>query len=295
MATNYEQLIEFVINGEDDKFRELFHEIVVQESRKIYESMMDEETFGGNEVEELVDEITGDEEGMAEGEGEEMEVEVGDDEMDMDAEMGGEEEMGGEADLEDKVMDLEAALDELKAEFDALMAGEEAEEEQFPGIHGDEAGEEEVEVGGEEEFMAESEEEEEEECEEEEEDLEESKSARAKTESEWIREYVEKIGDVYKQEPASGEGKEVGKGGTASVTAKSVVAGKNDMGGSAKNTAQGGANPEPKGPVKGKVGELVGKVQNTPGGDAGKTSFKSKAPAAKTAEAGADAKSPVAK
>ena len=44
-------------------------------------------------------------------------------------------------DVEDRVMDLEDALEELKAEFDELMAGEEHEEEEFPGIHGDEGDE----------------------------------------------------------------------------------------------------------------------------------------------------------
>ena len=39
----FEQLIEYVINDEDQKARELFHDIVVAKSREIYESIMDEE------------------------------------------------------------------------------------------------------------------------------------------------------------------------------------------------------------------------------------------------------------
>jgi hypothetical protein len=77
----YEQLIEFIINEQEDKARELFHNIVVEKSREIYESLIDEsdlQEVGGNDVEEMVDEITMDEEGLQE-EGmddEEFEVEV---------------------------------------------------------------------------------------------------------------------------------------------------------------------------------------------------------------------------
>jgi translation elongation factor EF-Tu-like GTPase len=40
--------------------------------------------------------------------------------------------------MEDRVMDLEDALEDLKAEFEQLLAGEEHEEEENPGIHGGE-------------------------------------------------------------------------------------------------------------------------------------------------------------
>ena len=39
----FEQLIEYVINDEDAKARELFHDIVVEKSREIYENLMQEE------------------------------------------------------------------------------------------------------------------------------------------------------------------------------------------------------------------------------------------------------------
>ena len=41
----FEKLIEFIINDEDQKARELFHDIVVEKSRDIYESIMDEENM----------------------------------------------------------------------------------------------------------------------------------------------------------------------------------------------------------------------------------------------------------
>ena len=48
----YEQLIEFIINEQEDKARDLFHQLVVEKSRDIYESLIDEQDFdediGGN-------------------------------------------------------------------------------------------------------------------------------------------------------------------------------------------------------------------------------------------------------
>ena len=270
----YEKLIEHIINDETDKARALFHNIVVEKSRDIYESLIDEtdleETVGGNEVEDLVDEVSCDEEGLAEEEDDlEGEVEFDAEEEYEDGEEDHHADGGGEEELEDRVMDLESALDELKAEFDALMAGEEAEEEQFPGIHGDEMGDEE-EFGGEDEQVFEAEDDEEEE---EEEEVDES----------IVREYVEKVAS-----PANSEGQTVGTGKSVSVNKKSTVAGKNDMGGSAANiaTGKGGTqNQDGNRPQSGEKpkGTLVSNPQNKPGANAGKTAFKSKE-AAKTGE-----------
>ena len=125
----YEKLIEYIINEQDDRARELFHQIVVEKSREIYENLIDEEGVDEElgEVNGLVDEIEADQEGMVEAD-DEMDM---DSDMEMDAEMPGDdmddmggEEGEGEGELEDRVMDLEAALDELKAEFDALMSDE---------------------------------------------------------------------------------------------------------------------------------------------------------------------------
>jgi len=301
----YEQLIEFILNEQEDKAKALFHEIVVETSRGIYENLIDEDDLsevGGNQVEELVDEITMDEEGMAEDD----ELGMGDDGMGDDMDMDGDDhhaDVGGEEELEDRVMDLEDALDELKAEFDALMGDQ----------GGDEGGEEDFGADDEgEEDMMEADDEEEEGLEEsaDDEEMEESvqeakdpkkekmlkdkKEPKKMTESEWIREYVEKIGDIYQQDPAKGEGKEVGDGGSTAVAAKSIVAGKNDMGGTTQNIAKGGAESDPDNkPVpqpnnqytKGK-GNLphAGQFKNVPGakGD----SFKAKAPSAKSGEEG---------
>ena len=61
MNKTYEQLIEFIINEQEDKARELFHQLVVEKSRSIYENIVDEEDLeedmGGNEVDGLMGDI----------------------------------------------------------------------------------------------------------------------------------------------------------------------------------------------------------------------------------------------
>ena len=48
----FEQLIDLIINENEDKARELFHEIVVEKSREIYENIMDEGMHDEEAVEE---------------------------------------------------------------------------------------------------------------------------------------------------------------------------------------------------------------------------------------------------
>ena len=43
MSTKFEQLLDFIVNEEMDKANELFHEIVVEKSRDIYENLIAEE------------------------------------------------------------------------------------------------------------------------------------------------------------------------------------------------------------------------------------------------------------
>jgi hypothetical protein len=130
----FEQLIELIINENEEQARSLFHDIVVEKSREIYESMMDEE-MTDSPVDGLLDEIGAEEQGMVEGDDEfddiEVDSEEGEMEFDLDAdEMGDAEEMG-EEELEDRVVDLEDKLDELMAEFEQLMGQEEGEEEEM--------------------------------------------------------------------------------------------------------------------------------------------------------------------
>jgi len=128
----YEQLVEYVTNGNDAKAADLFHEIVVEKSRDIYESLMDsEDEFGGDQADKLINDISADETGMHNEDEDELEAPELGGEEDFAPEMGGEEgmddmgELEGEADIEDRVVDLEDQMDALMAEFDAAIGGDE--------------------------------------------------------------------------------------------------------------------------------------------------------------------------
>jgi hypothetical protein len=133
----FEQLIEYVINDDEAKARELFHDIVVEKSRAIYEEMMDDEEveesyeeeeesieenmdgqLGGDQSDDLIDDIETEESGISM-EDDEMGDEFGADDDGFADEMGGDDM--GEGGLEDRVVDLEDKLDELMAEFEAIM------------------------------------------------------------------------------------------------------------------------------------------------------------------------------
>ena len=135
----FEQLIEYVINDEDKKAQELFHDIVVAKSREIYESMMDEEqgeeldegtddieegAMGGDAADSLIDDVEMEEESDINMEGEEDDMGVDDmpvDDMGSDDMPG--DDMGGsdEAATKDDIMNLEDKLDELMAQFEDMM------------------------------------------------------------------------------------------------------------------------------------------------------------------------------
>jgi hypothetical protein len=140
MTSKFEQLIEYVINDEEAKAKELFHDIVVEKSREIYENLMDES-------QELEEESDAERDDHAEKAGKEVAKDIEYDEKMDESMMGGDaaddliddveaEEQGMEmseeeesfddgdtadADIEDRVVDLEDKLDELMAEFEAIM------------------------------------------------------------------------------------------------------------------------------------------------------------------------------
>jgi hypothetical protein len=138
-----------VINDEEAKAKELFHQIVVEKSRAIYEELMDEEennleednamgeepteidtdmsedmhgTMGGSQTQDMIDDVEAEEQGMAE---DDMDAEFDDeaeqDGKDMTRDMEDEHDDG---ELENRVVDLEDKLDELMAEFEAMMDGD---------------------------------------------------------------------------------------------------------------------------------------------------------------------------
>ena len=267
----FEEMLERLINEDKAGAEELFHEIVVEKSRDIYEGLL-EADLEDEEVDEATDEEVdeSDDEDLDEGfDLDEFEVEAdpmddmgGDpaDDMMGDIEAGDEmgDEEGGEGDVEDRVEDLEDALDDLKAEFEKMMAGDDeapADDEGDMDMDMDADDEEGDDDAEEESFNFESEDEEVDEASDEE-----VEETSKKSETEQMREYVEKINATM--------------GDDGDKSAKSPVAGKNDMGGTASNLVAGGesasggtqgglANPSTKEDNAGNV--------NVPGGKASKS------------------------
>jgi hypothetical protein len=158
-TAKFEKLIDLIINEDQERAEQLFHEIVVEKSREIYESLMDEEMHE-DMSEDLLDEIETEEAGMhgmmeagEEDEIEDMDFDTDAADMDADAadmdadaadmdmddmgDMGGDEEAPA---TKGDIQDLEDKLDELIAEFEAMM-GSEGEEEEEEGEEEEEEGE----------------------------------------------------------------------------------------------------------------------------------------------------------
>jgi len=188
-----EQVLEHILNKEEGKASDLLHTYFVEKGRSIYESLIQSDELAEEDVfeTEITDDAQGDFADDIETAQEEIETEemFSEDEMEGDDEFGGEEELGGEEDfaddlggeedfaddlggeageeadmasVQDAVLDVEDALDELKSLFAELQA-DEAGEEEMGGeeeFGADEAGEEEFasddEFGGEEEQTEES-------------------------------------------------------------------------------------------------------------------------------------------
>lgn len=150
--SKFEQMLEHLINEDEAKARELFHDIVVAKSREIYEELLAEDFSemavpGEEEADQAAAEAAGD---MDAGDDLLKDIESDDEEGgEMDMDMGDEEGeeitlSGGEVDeLEDRVVDLEDALDALRDEFESLMGadegdmGGEEEDEMTPEMDGE--------------------------------------------------------------------------------------------------------------------------------------------------------------
>jgi hypothetical protein len=124
----FEQLIDLIINENEDQARALFHDIVVEKSREIYEDIMsdemDEGMNPGGQVGQMMDEISAEEEGMTEEEEEEIDFddEGDDDIVDIEAD----DDMAGDG-SEDRLVSIEDKLDQLMAEFEEIMGNGDAE------------------------------------------------------------------------------------------------------------------------------------------------------------------------
>jgi hypothetical protein len=153
MSTKFEQLLDYLVNEEMDKANELFHEIVVEKSRSIYENLIAEEEAeedkemdeAAEEADESVDEAEEDADESVEESEEDLEdsyafqeTEDGFDSTDDDAtgELGQEigagdhdDEEGHEASEDSAILDIKNAIAELEAAFAELeqaQGGEEA-------------------------------------------------------------------------------------------------------------------------------------------------------------------------
>lgn len=334
--TKYEQLIEHIINENEQAARELFHNIVVEKSREIYESLMDEDQVDENidqydQQNDLVKDVQRDEQGgLGEDDNEMGDIELDGAQDDLEGEFGSAEptdgDIGGEeADsAEAAFQSIHDAIDSLEAEFAKISGGEIGGDDEFaPGEGDNQSGTGSAEFGGapeggeepeagaaDEEMFAEGEnpfakkgsgsgmsgsgksgsgksgsgnpfakkg----------------SGSGKAVSEAEMMREYVEKI-----SAPANTEGQPVGTGNKtprASVNTKNPLAGKNDMGGSAKNIATGksDAGDVDGNSTKAKAGGFVKPAQeidvakrnvNKVGGNKGAQDFYNTKASAKSAE-----------
>ena len=290
----FEKMLELLVNEDKEAAQELFHEIVVEKSRDIYEGLLEDEAEVEEATDEEVDEATDEEvdeasdEDLDEDDSEEVEEGFDLDEFEVEADpmadMGtmdqtgdlandlgmnmddeGEEDEGEEGDMEDRVEDLEDALDDLKAEFEKMMAGDdegdddEGEEEPEEEAFAFEATDEEVDEATDEEVDEATDEEVDEATDEE---VDESKEPQ--TAGEQMREYVEKVSATM---------------GDNGANTKSTVANKNDMGGTASNLNQAGTEAgveANKGNLKGSAlsdqnaKDMNTKNINVPGGKAAK-------------------------
>ena len=243
----FEQMLEKLVNEDKAGAEELFHEIVVEKSRDIYESLL-ESDLDDEEVDEAtdeeVDETTdeevdeSDDEEVDESDDEELDEDFNLDEFEveadpMDAMMGDMEVDGGEAPAMDmdmggeeesdeaRIDDLEDALDELKAEFEKMMSGDDSDDSDDDD-DGDDAGDMDMDMDSsdddddaEEEAIA---------FETTDEEVDEAKTAN-KSATETMREYVEKVSATM---------------GDNGANSKSTVASANNMGGTAGNLNQAG-------------------------------------------------------
>jgi hypothetical protein len=277
MSNKFEQLLDYLVNEEMDKANELFHEIVVEKSREIYENMIAEEAAEDeltkeaqhDDMDESMDDDTVEEETTLEIGGSDehdpadkftndvvdpmaMGMDDGE-ESDIDGDLGG---MGGGS-LEDKVFDLEAEFEKLQADFAALKGDEKSEPEHSDGEADPEFGPSDDDEGGDEDG----------------EDGDEEKE-NMYSERMLTREYVEKVGNDWDNKSSMRTPGPVGSGsgdkaGQTSVDGKrsvvSSASGRPTTKASAHNILQGGVGEgnntgtSPNGKTGGLVGNVKGK------------------------------------
>ena len=176
MSNKFEKLLDLLVNEEMDQANALFHEIVVEKSREIYENLIAEEEEAEEDMDEAsdqddesVEEDTDEDESVEEGfmgqddesvyeiggEGNEMPPQDASDDMlgdveddsmdDMGGDMGdmGGDDMGGgepatKGDIEDLKMDIDQDFAEIKAAFQQMIDGTSPDDEMGDDEFGDE-------------------------------------------------------------------------------------------------------------------------------------------------------------
>ena len=281
-----EKVLEFIINEENEKASDLLHDVFVEKARGIYEEIATEDEEIEEATEEEVEEAKSDDDKEDKEQVDEAdiqdqfadEVEVDSemidqeevaeedpmgDEIPMDDEMGDAE---SEAPVEDAFMNVEDALDELKAEFAQLMGDEE------PADMDDEAPVDDMSD------MVDAEEE--------------DPLMMGGNDEEPVEEELdyEQVGEgaVNVPDPNMSEtGFAAAGGSTGAVGNKSPVASKNDMGGTAVKVNDGSEGDHGDNAVK---EDNAGNV-NVPGGKAGKAQSNVADP--KNSEEASNKKSPI--
>ena len=281
-----EKVLEFIINEENEKASDLLHDVFVEKARGIYEEIATEDEEIEEATEEEVEEAKSDDDKEDKEQVDEAdiqdqfadEVEVDSemidqeevaeedpmgDEIPMDDEMGDAE---GEDPVEDAFMNVEDALDELKAEFAQLMGDEE------PADMDDEAPVDDMSD------MVDAEEE--------------DPLMMGGNDEEPVEEELdyEQVGEgaVNVPDPNMSEtGFAAAGGSTGAVGNKSPVASKNDMGGTAVKVNDGSEGDHGDNAVK---EDNAGNV-NVPGGKAGKAQSNVADP--KNSEEASNKKSPI--
>jgi hypothetical protein len=249
--TQFEAMLEALINEDRETAKEIFHNIVVAKSREIYEELLESEFYDDEEEENesVDDEEDDEEENPFDSEEDDMEDDSEEDDMEDDSEedpFGDEEGDMEDDDIEDRVMDLEDALDELKAEFEQLMSDEEGMDDE--GMDADMGG---LDNMNDMNDMA-------------------MDTDELETDSEPMMEYTRKVS--------------LPKHGDNGANSRSVVAKPNRMGGTSANiaknfsTEKGGTEGGLASPKAGDLTSGLGKIHNRKDSTAGKTAFKKSEP-----------------
>lgn len=249
MNTKFEQLLDYLVNEEMDKANELFHEIVVEKSRDIYQNLINEEedeeedmdeSMHDEEVDESMDdedmdESMHDEEELEDSYSVDMDEVEGDDTDDM---MGSDDNSGpiGGDETDDMLSDVESdsTADELYAEIDRVMDMLSDFKDKVDDLAGSKDDTVSLDTDDEDDFAVNDDEEEEEE-DEEEKDEEDTDNKSMFEGRRLTREYREKVGNDWEKNSQKAQGKAAGadtgeKMGSPAEGKSPIASGKNKPG-----------------------------------------------------------------